>query len=186
MQSKTILFLAANPKNTSQLRLDKECREIEEGLVRAKLRDQFKVVSRWAVTGDGLRRALLDCEPTIVHFSGHSNVDGIWLEEESGEQIHKVAVESLAQLFRLCSDHVECVVLNACYSEVQAVAISSHIDRVIGMKKAIGDSAAIKFSQGFYDAIGAGKSYEVAYGFGCNAIDLQGIPESLTPILKKR
>ncbi len=61
----------------------------------------------------------------------------------------------MAQLFELCSDHVHCVVLNACYSEPQARAIVRHIDYVIGMKQAIGDESAIKFSVGFYDALGA-------------------------------
>ncbi|MGZ3303788.1 MAG: AAA-like domain-containing protein, partial [Isosphaeraceae bacterium] len=86
----------------------------------------------------------------------------------------------------LCADHVKCVVLNACYSEVQAEAISKHIDFVVGMKKAIGDEAAIKFAVGFYDALGAGRDFETAYKFGCSAIDLKGIPESLTPVLKKK
>ena len=185
MPTRNVLFLAANPKNTSRLRLDEECKKIEEGLVRAKHRDRFRIISKWAVTDDDLRRALLDYEPEIVHFSGHAGVDGINLENETG-QAQVVSGEALAQLFELCSDHVKCIVLNACYSEMQAVAISKHIDCVIGMKEAIGDNAAIKFSQGFYDALVAGKSFEVAYKFGCNAIGLRGIPENLTPILKKR
>ena len=81
---------------------------------------------------------------------------------------------------------MKCVVLNACYSEAQANAISQHIDYVVGMKKAIGDEAAIKFAVGFYDALGAGRDFETAYKFGCSAIDLKGIPEYLTPVLKKK
>jgi len=81
---------------------------------------------------------------------------------------------------------VKCVVLNACYSEAQADAIAEHIDYVVGMKEAIGDEAAIKFAVGFYDALEAGRNFETAYKFGCSAIDLKGIPEYLTPVLKKR
>src|ERR1700733_3172008 len=54
------------------------------------------------------------------------------------------------------------------------------------MKKAIGDEAAIKFAVGFYDALGAGRDFEWAFKFGCSAIDLKGIPEYLTPVLKKK
>ena len=61
---------------------------------------------------------------------------------------------------------MKCVVLNACYSVAQANAISKHIDYVVGMKKAIGDEAAIKFAVGFYDALGAGRDFETAYKFG--------------------
>ena len=54
------------------------------------------------------------------------------------------------------------------------------------MSKAIGDKAAISFSVGFYQALGAGKSIEEAYKFGCVQIALQGIPEHLTPVLISR
>ncbi len=183
---RTILILAANPKGTPHLRLDEEVKKIEQGLERARKRDQFKLVHKWAVTDDDLRRALLDNEPEIVHFSGHgSGTDGLAFEHDTG-QSQLISGESLARLFELCSDTVKCVVLNACYSESQADAIARHINFVVGMKKAIGDEAAIKFAVGFYDALGAGRDVEKAYKFGCSAIDLKGIPEYLTPVLKKK
>jgi hypothetical protein len=40
MTPKKILILAANPLETAHLRLDKEMREIEEGLRRSKWRDR--------------------------------------------------------------------------------------------------------------------------------------------------
>ena len=183
---RTILLLAANPKGTQPLRLDEEVKKIDQGLERAKRRDQFKLVQKWAVTDDDLRRALLDNEPEIVHFSGHgSGADGLAFEDDSGH-IQLISGDALSRLFELCADSVKCVVLNACYSEAQADAIAGHIDFVVGMKKAIGDEAAIKFAVGFYDALGAGKDYEKAFKFGCSAIDLKGIPEYLTPVLKKK
>jgi hypothetical protein len=106
-------------------------------------------------------------------------------ENEIG-QPQLVSSESLAELFGLFADHIECVVLNACYSEAQAEAISRHIPYVIGMKRAIGDQAAIKFAIGFYDALLAGESVEFAYRLGCNSIQMEGIPEQLTPVLKQR
>ena len=56
------------------------------------------------------------------------------------------------------------------------------------MRKDIKDKAAIEFAVGFYDALGAGRSVEEAFKFGCNAI-LQvypDIPEHLIPVLKNR
>jgi hypothetical protein len=58
---RTILILAANPKGTARLRLDKEVNRIEQALERAKKRDQFKVVGKWAVTDDDLRQTMLTC-----------------------------------------------------------------------------------------------------------------------------
>ena len=181
-----ILVLVASPVNVLRLRLEKEVRDIKEALRRANNRDQFKVEYSGAIRPDDLRRALLDIEPQIVHFSGHgAGDDGIVVEDENGKS-KLVTTEALSSLFELCADHVECVLLNACYSEIQADAIVKHINYVIGMSQAIGDTAAIKFAMGFYDALGAGKSVEIAYKFGCNAIQLENIPEHLTPQLKRK
>jgi hypothetical protein len=213
--TKTILFLAANPKGTSQLRLDQELRDIGEGLQRAKHRDRFQLEQCWAARPQDLRRALLQLQPQILHFSGHGEgvaggdsvsgesrklavvsspeatsgaavvPEGLVLEDEIG-QPKLVSAEALAALFELFADTIECVVLNACYSDAQAQAIAVHVPYVVGMRRQIGDKAAIEFAVGFYDALGAGRDVEFAYRYGCNAIQLAGIPEDLTPVLRRR
>jgi serine/threonine protein kinase len=181
----TILFLAANPKDTTRLRLDQELRDIDEGLQRAKMRDQFSLERRLAVRPRDIQRAMLDLEPEIVHFSGHgSGTQGLIFEDEIGNA-KPVDGEALASLFALFANRVSCVVLNGCYSEVQAQSITKHITYVIGMNQTIGDKAAISFAVGFYDALGAGKDIEFAYKLGCAAIRLEGIPEYLTPTLHR-
>ena len=183
---KKILFLASNPIDSSRLSLDKEVHEIDEALRRSNNRSQFQLEPRWAIRADTLSRTLLDVEPQIVHFSGHGLGDnGIVLQDRDGLS-KATSTEVLVRLFELCSGHVECVLLNACYSEIQAIAISQHIDYVIGMSQKIGDMAAIEFATGFYSALGAGKSIEVAFDFGCLAIQQQEIPEYLTPRLMKK
>ena len=180
---KRILLLSANPKNTAQLRVDDEMREIKEGLWRSKQREQFVIETWQAVQYRDIRRAILDVEPNIVHFSGHgAGEDGLVFEDETG-QLKLVQAEALARLFELFADQIECVVLNACYSEVQAKAIAKHIPYVVGMNEVIGDKAAIEFAIGFYDALGAGRTVEFAYKVGCNSIEIAGIPEHLTPQL---
>lgn len=89
-------------------------------------------------------------------------------------------------LFELFQQQVECVLLNACYSEVQAQAIHQDIDYVIGMNKEIGDEAAVKFATGFYDALFANRTLEDCYELGCASINLEGIPEYSTPVFKGR
>jgi hypothetical protein len=187
IRPKKILVLTANPKTTPRLRLDEEVREIDEGLRLSKYRDKFEIQSRWAVRLRDLRRALLDAEPQIVHFTGHGRDGGLLVEDELGMAV-PISPEALAGLFALCSDQVECVILGTCYSEKQAAAIGSHIQYVIGMEKAIKDKTAIEFAVGFYDALAAGKSLEEAFEFGRNAI-LQEFPdqtEHLIPVLKKK
>lgn len=183
--TKKILILSANPKNTQALRLDEEVREIEDGLRQSKKRSEFKIQIAMAVRLRDIRRALLQHEPHIVHFSGHGDTRGILLEDESGNAV-LVSPDALAGLFELFKDKVVCVLLNSCYSETQAVAINNHIPYVIGMSHAVPDKAALEFAIGFYDGLGAGKSIEEAYLFGKNAIQLYGFPQHLNPVLKKK
>ena len=179
-----ILFVSANPKDTDKLRLDEEVREIKEAMRLARKRDRFEIISEFAVRVDDLRRLLLEHTPQIVHFSGHGvGSQGIALENDSGK-MQLVSSAALARLFKFFQSHLDCVFLNACYSEVQAEAIRQHIPYVVGMNQAIGDRAAIEFAKGFYDALGAGRSIEDAFEYGCITIDLSSIPESSTPVLK--
>ena len=86
--------------------------------------------------------------------------------------IKNIDTNTIANLFELCKEHLQCVVLNACYSEIQANEINKSIKYVIGMSQAIRDDAAIAFSTGFYRALGYGKSVEEAFKWGKNAIEL--------------
>ncbi|NEQ52408.1 MAG: TIR domain-containing protein [Leptolyngbya sp. SIO3F4] len=189
-----ILILAANPKDLPPLRLEQEVRDIEEGLERSQKREQFIIVKKSAVRPRDFRRALMDVKPQIVHFCGHGlTQEGIALENEIGK-IQLVSAKALAGLFQLFSQYVKCVVLNACFSQEQAKAISQHINYVVGMSQAIGDRAAIEFAVAFYDALATEDhalknpaSVEFAYKLGCTAIDMAGISsEALTPVLLKK
>jgi hypothetical protein len=182
----TILFLAADPTNATRLRLGEELREIQEKLQLARQRDRFDLQQRWSVRPADISQALLDVQPQIVHLSGHGTSAGALCFEDQAGTALPIQPEALAALFEQFADQVQCVVLNACYSEVQAMAIADHIGCVIGMNQAIGDRAAIAFAVGFYQALGAGRSVEDAYKLGCVQIRLQGIPEHLTPVLMRK
>ncbi len=123
-----------------------------------------------AVRYGDFSQQILAVRPNIVHFSGHgTGEDGLVLEDQSGK-VKLISSQAVAGLFQLFADTVECVVLNACYFQVQAEAIAQHIPYVVGMRQAIGDRAAIEFAIAFYDAIGAGRDYEFAYNYACNRI----------------
>ena len=96
----------------------------------------------------------------------------------------QVSVKALSNLFSSLRQNTRFVVLNACYSEVQAQAIAEHIEWVIGMSKAIDDSSAIDFAGSFYQALGYGYSVRCAFDLACNHLDLIGLGEKDTPKLK--
>ncbi|QDL15876.1 hypothetical protein DP113_17850 [Brasilonema octagenarum UFV-E1] len=182
---KTILILAANPTSTSRLRLDQEVREIDEGLRRANKRAEFKLEQKWAVRQRDFYRAMLDYQPQIVHFCGHgAGQDGILLQDETGQPA-LISGEALGSMFKLfATKGVECVLLNACYSQMQAEAIRQHVNYVIGMNSTVGDKAAVGFAVAFYDAIAAGEEVQFAYDLGCS--QMIGFLEQQTPVLSKK
>ena len=130
---RTVLVLAANPKDTPPLQLDHEVQEIQAALTKTGRKRAFRVRQAWAVSPRDVRRALLEHRPYIVHFCGHGSGDqGLHLESNDGAS-HMVSGSALSGLFALFEDTVGSVVLNACFSITQAEAIASHINHVIGM-----------------------------------------------------
>ena len=84
------------------------------------------------------------------------------------------STDGLKRMFGLFEKDVDCVVLNACYSQQQAQAICSTKTYVVGMNKAIPDEAAIKFAKGFYQGLGEGNDYDFAYENGRVMMSSQG------------
>ncbi|MFM7424781.1 MAG: CHAT domain-containing protein [Elainella sp.] len=183
-----ILFLTANPQGTSRLRLDEEVSKIDQSLQGSRLRDQFELVSKWAVDDSSLRRALLEEQPDIVHFSGHgTGAAGLVLEGE-GDRLRFATAAALADLFKVVQQirpirPVRCVLFSACYAEEQAKAVVQHVAYVIGMRQAVQDRVAILFAAAFYRGLGDGLAIEEAFDSGCNAIESALV--SLPPSVRK-
>lgn len=185
---KKILILTANPTNTKPLRLSEEVREIKSAWERSLNREQFEISIGEAVRPQEFRRTLLDHKPDIVHFSGHGGGEqGLALMADNGEAF-LVKVAPLAKLFKALQEifFIDCVFLNACYSDVQAEGIYPYVNYVVGMNQKIGDEAAKQFAIGFYDTLFAGQSIKSAFDLGCNAIEMENIPEHLTPVLRTK
>jgi CHAT domain len=178
-----ILFLSANPKNITHIRLDEEVREVDQKIQMGECRDQLALLPHLAVRPSDLQQTLLRHKPHILHFSGHgSPTEGIVLEDNDG-RTKLVKTEKLAALFRVIKDNLRIVVLNACYSSLQAEGISQVVDFTIGMNKAIGDRSAILFSAAFYQGLAFGRSVQESFDLGVSAIGLEGISESDIPVL---
>ena len=179
----TVLFLAANPLDQAELRLDEEVRSIGEMIRKAEHRDAVRLESRWAVRPLDVLQAINECRPGIVHFSGHgSNQDEIIFQDNSGNS-KPVSKEAIVQTLAAASDDIQLVFFNACYSRGQAEAVVTHIPAAIGMNAAIGDNAARVFAAQFYSAIGFGHSITRAFQQARAAMMLEGIPEENTPEL---
>lgn len=181
-----VLFLAANPSGTSPLKLDEEIREITQKIALSEYRDMLELISVWAVRPDDLLQSFNQHKPHIVHFSGHGSQAGeIILLDDRGSP-KTVNTKALKALFKTLKDNIQVVLLNACYSRLQAEAITEIIDCAIGMNIEVGDQAAITFAASFYRAVGFGRSVKEAFEQGLTALELEDIPEENTPELLLR
>jgi len=170
--------LAANPLSSGRLALDEEARSIEEKVRDSKHRDLITFRTRWAVRPEDLQQALLEDEPVVVHFSGHGGgAIGIVLHSQEQDAENLVAEDALVDLFRVLKDDIRVVVLNACYSEVQALAIVKEIDFVVGMSDSVADDAARVFAAAFYRGLAFGRSVQTAFDLGINELRLVGLDD---------
>ena len=182
----TILFLGANPSDQTRLALGREVREITSRLRVTPMNKSLDLQQEWAVRSGDLQAHLLRARPAMVHFSGHGSRSGQLLFEDDAGSTAPISAEALAGLFRLLGEKTRCVVLNACYSEKEATAISKHVDCVVGMTTAVSDTAAMAFSGAFYQALGFGENFQTAFELGRNQIDLSSLSEADTPIIRFR
>jgi hypothetical protein len=182
---KRILFLAASPLNEARLRVGAEHDRINQELLSAGQRDKFVFSSVMAVTPQSISRSILAENPYIIHFSGHGEKEGIFIETDAG--LSKLITPAvLKKLFASAAENVQCVLLNACYSADQAKSISETVPFVIGMKNSIKDTDSLNFSTGFYQAIGAGKSIEKAYDLGVAQMAMSTGGDDIPVLLKKQ
>ena len=176
-----VLFVSCDPEGTDEhLHLQAELRAIREALALSTHGAKVRIDDLPAATTDDLRRKLLARRYDIVHFSGHANSDSL-VFATSENQPSSVPTRAIADLIARYSS-VQCVVLNACESvKSLTVPISP---RTIGMDENISNEAAITFSRGFYDAVGAGKSIDVAFDEGVSAMKLASCDAEYVRILK--
>ncbi|MCB0066033.1 MAG: CHAT domain-containing protein, partial [Caldilineaceae bacterium] len=179
-----ILVLAAMPPSLTRVRCDMEIEKLRELTLEPGHSKQLEINTLLVVKGSNIGKALLAERPKYVHFCGHGASEGeIFFEDENGQAMPVVA-GALSKLFEEFRETVSCVVLNACYSEEQAKAISKTIDYVIGVPNQIDESAAMLFSVAFYRAIAFGK--EVTGAFRQAKAELAIITSEDPPVLYAR
>ena len=154
--ARRVLFLAANPDETTRLNLEEEMREVRVALERGTTRG-FVLFTSPAQRILDLQHVLDQERPDIVHFGGHgsdSRQEIIFLDDH--DNAFPVDVEALADLLGC----FEGVVLNACSSLKQAEAIAERGAWAIGMVDRINTDAAVAFARELYFKLADGKEPE--------------------------
>lgn len=171
--SPKILFVAANPSNLAPLQLEEEIRLIAQRIRPREYRKMFSLQSAPALRATDFAQKLMEQTPDIVHFSGHgSSGTGLLFLGDGDHAAKPIPEGELAQIFGRLGNTVKCVVLDACYSEIQAAAIAESIPCVVGVSRAVSDRTAIAFATEFYEALASGKSVAAAFKLGKVQVEL--------------
>ena len=169
-----ILFFAANPRGTPPLAIGDELRAIQAKIRASEYRDTLRLIPWLSAQPDDLVQGLNEVRPYIVHFSGHGDESGQLAMHDPDGNCLAVSETAMEALFQALKGDIQIVVLNACYSDVQARAIANHIDCVVGMSAALGDESARTFAAAFYRALGFGCSVQNAYEQALSSMQLGG------------
>lgn len=173
-----ILFLSANPWTTSRIMVDEEAREIFERLQEGPYRCSFELFNHAATRPIDLQKLLLFYRPHIVHFSGHGNKKQKLILGGTPGRGKTVDRQGLVELLALYNTHLRLVLLNACFTKVQARLIADVIDYAVGTGKGIGDKAGVAFAGAFYRALGFGKSIRDAFDSAKAELGLTKMPRT--------
>jgi GTPase SAR1 family protein len=178
---KVILFLASNPLATNNaaamLSMRAEHSHIAEKLSERETERIFDLKPRFGVSPENMIDAINYLEPVAVHFVGHGieqdpdthSGGGLYFFSDDKQRAKLVDADILSKMFRrIKSNHpqLEIVLLNACYSEPQAQAISSHGIYTIGSNDELPSEAARLFAAGFYHSYALTKDVKRAMDNG--------------------
>jgi CHAT domain/Effector-associated domain 11 len=115
---------------------------------------------------------------------------GIVMYDESMRRPQLVSTVALDDLFSLVTEEdlgiqVKAVLLNACFSENQAIAIGKYVEYVIGTSDAVPDEAAIQFAAGFYFGMTQTMGIERAFRTGRTRALMTGLNDKNLFVLYK-
>jgi hypothetical protein len=121
----------------------------------------------------------LDCRQLLA-----AGIGSLAFEDELGNP-HFVNPAALADCLAAHSPPLECVVFNACGSSIAGSLLTRSLPFAVCTAGALSDEAAVRWSQGFYSALGAGHGIERAYEAGVRRVALEarrGSAEAVAPV----
>jgi hypothetical protein len=162
--AKPILFLAVNPQNRTQATSNEEYRQVRAAFGEGeKSKEHYYFIFSPLVVDMNSLSKVLNEEPKIIHFSGHSSdADGIYIQDDQGKK-RLLRERFLNRIFARMQGITELVILNFDYSANQAQVVSEFGIHVIGINHSISELVSTDFSKGFYSALGQGKTFRECF-----------------------
>ncbi len=168
------IFLALSEPGGKPLFLGREIREIKHALRKSEISGRFELIPSFATTIEDFMDEFDEVRPHIVHFAGHGNSDGIYLEDKN-HNATLLSNDALSKIFNLFKESVTCVVFNSCLSEEQGKVIKDYIPYVIGTTAELTNKTSVSFSSSFYSSFGRGNTIPFAFEYAKVYLTTQGL-----------
>lgn len=173
-ETMAVLMLLADPVHGSPLDLDREYKLIRETVSGASYGGQvFLEPTALSSLGD-LGDKVQKFRPSVLHISGIGRNEGeergIALPVGKSASARAATADELLGFFRSTAPMVRCVILDACCTREQSVAIARQVACVIGTSSALSGEAALTFTQVLYQGLADGRQVGQAFSRAKNAI----------------
>jgi hypothetical protein len=155
-----LLLTESNPLGTPQITTSRELQAIVDTIKPTRLRDLFTSHYLLDLNRDGLIRTISEVRPTMLHFAGHGDTDGITVSDGNGG-IKVLGQDDLAAI--LDGYELDVLFLNACYSAKAHAGLVKTARVFVGSPRAMKNSVAVNFASGFYGALAEGLRVEEAW-----------------------
>ncbi|MFK8162324.1 MAG: COR domain-containing protein [Lewinella sp.] len=146
------LIVVSHPQGTDEIPVGNELGLILTRANSGKADTIFK--TRGSLSEDILMEATAEETPDVLHFIGHGATDGLLFHRRNSPQPDKKTTGDLRRMFRDITSRVEdrlrVVLLNACYTERTAMAISTNDLYVIGTVNELKSNHGTEFAGAFY------------------------------------
>jgi hypothetical protein len=185
MPKSKILFISANPETLPPIDAVRELNTLREASQKGEYRDLCSLDSALEVKVGELAETLTKGRPRLLHVCCHGDEAGaLQLRDSNVGTPAAVPLAELARILRYAAPGAECVVLSACYSEVQArEMLREGIPYVVGASRAINAEEASIFARVFYTALVNGLTLKAAFELSRDTLKLELLRQDALSLL---
>ncbi|MGH1365343.1 MAG: hypothetical protein ACRBF0_17405 [Calditrichia bacterium] len=172
-RDKSVLFIAANPIGKGDPHFDVEYDRINQQLDSRLNSNPYSLRPPiLSVNMQKLQNEMNRQLPYILHFSGHGDFEQGLFFMDTERIANPISADKFTELIDIidANGNICCIVLNACWTDPTAKILIDHVPYVIGSDRRLENEVAIAFSEGFYNALAAGKDIENACQLGKKAV----------------
>jgi CHAT domain len=188
MKDKTILFIAANPKEGKTINWQKEFKIIKR-IIKKNL--SLKDYCRMELEPDATSEDFLEClesdNPWIIHFAGHGlNKSGEIVLVNENNSMKPINTDALVDVLKYCKG-LECIVFSSCYSSAIIEKTQKAVKYSIGFKGSIDTNQSIEFAKEFYKNLDLNEIESIHHAFQRTKTYMRfNQQDDFEPILKSR